>query len=476
MSRLDIFKNNEKIERIYKSSLASLGFRPGTMPSTKEIDMAYKNKKGYLANTNLLEQSYTILNQPLYKFERIFERIQYQYLLKQYEILNKYYQKLQDGGLTKENEKILDSYENEYQECLTNIRHIETESNIVAELITGNIDIDTVNSFISNLEKREIEVNIDANLLQTRIKELKENIKQLYYKESSKKRIEIKDVYTMKIRSFNEVIKKFPNAEQVISNYLEKQSKKIIFDDIRLSERREHLSEVIFIANSFSNPKTGNSNLSKEELINKFHVLKNKLDYILKLKKIDLISLYKNNVMTIDNNDYLNNLTKAQEQNKELDRQVNLVEAYTNILEAMLNKENFSSEEISYIDGLLNSLDEYANSITTNNQKIENIDTLLAKEMNENSSLRVFKERSISENILLRYVNLKNRVISYYNDAFISIKNRTSIYQLLSSMAKLLEDNKVSLEEKVKTINYLEDFVNTYCSSNELIQKNSISK
>ena len=110
------------------------------------------------------------------------------------------------------------------------------------------------------------------------------------------------------------------------------------------------------------------------------------------------------------------------------------------------------------------------------NQKIENIDTLLAKEMNENSSLRVFKERSISENILLRYVNLKNRVISYYNDAFISIKNRTSIYQLLSSMAKLLEDNKVSLEEKVKTINYLEDFVNTYCSPNELIQKNSISK
>lgn len=476
MSRLDIFKNNEKIERIYKSSLASLGFRPGTMPSTKEIDTAYKNKKGYLANTNLLEQSYTILNQPLYKFERIFERIQYQYLLKQYEILNKYYQKLQDGGLTKENEKILDSYENEYQECLTNIRHIETESNIVAELITGNIDIDTVNSFISNLEKREIEVNIDVNLLQTRIKELKENIKQLYYKESSKKRIEIKDVYTMKIRSFNEVIKKFPNAEQVISSYLEKQSKKIIFDDIRLSERREHFSEVIFIANSFSNTKTGNSNLSKEELINKFHVLKNKLDYILKLKKIDLISLYKNNVMIIDNNDYLNNLTKAQEQNKELDRQVNLVEAYTNILEAMLNKENFSSEEISYIDGLLNGLDEYANSITTNNQKIENIDTLLAKEMNENSSLRVFKERSISENILLRYVNLKNRVISYYNDAFISIKNRTSIYGLLSSMAKLLEDNKVSLEEKVKTINYLEDFVNTYCSPNELIQKNSISK
>ena len=157
MSRLSIFNENDKVERLYKSSLAFLGFRVGATPSSKEIDEAYTQRRNYLSNTTILDQSYANLQQPIYRYERVYERIQHQYLLKQYDILYRYYYLLENEGLTKDSEKLLKSCEDEYEKCLTDIRQIETESNIVAELIASGIDDSILDNFISGLEKRDID-------------------------------------------------------------------------------------------------------------------------------------------------------------------------------------------------------------------------------------------------------------------------------------------------------------------------------
>ena len=103
------------------------------------------------------------------------KKFQQQYLFKQYDILYKYYYLLEKEGLTKDSEKLLNSYEDEYERCLNNIRHIEVESNIVAGLITSGIDDDTLENFISGLEKRDLDekFNIDNNQLSIKISDLK---------------------------------------------------------------------------------------------------------------------------------------------------------------------------------------------------------------------------------------------------------------------------------------------------------------
>ena len=91
MSRLSVFREDSIMGGMYKSSLTSLGFVPGYIPSSKEIDEAYAKRGEFLANTTILDQLYETLHKPVYRYERVYERIQYQYLLKQYDILYKYY-------------------------------------------------------------------------------------------------------------------------------------------------------------------------------------------------------------------------------------------------------------------------------------------------------------------------------------------------------------------------------------------------
>ena len=240
MSRLSVFNEDDKVERLYKSSLASLGFRTGATPSTKEIDEAYAQRRDYLSSTTILDQSYAILQQPIYRYERVYERIQHQYLLKQYDILYRYNYLLEKEGITKDSEKSLKSGEEEYEKCLIDIRQIETESNIVAELIASGIDNSILDNFISGLEKRDLneEFDIDNIMLNTKINDLKQKINDLYYLQSSKSRIGIKKDYISKVKILNDFMQRFPSTEQYITNYLNEQPKVIVSDDTDLAVRR----------------------------------------------------------------------------------------------------------------------------------------------------------------------------------------------------------------------------------------------
>ena len=470
MSRLSIFNEDDKIRRMYDSSLSSLGFKKGYTPSSKEIDEAYAKRSEYLASTTILEQSYAYLHQPVYRYERVYERIQRQYLLKQYDILYKYYYLLEKEGLTKDSEKILKSYEDEYEKCLNDIRHIETESNIVAELITNGIDSDTLDTFISGLEKRDIdeEFDIDNELLGTKISDLKKKISELYYQQSSQSRIDIKKDYISKIKTFNDIITKFPGAESTISNYLKEQSKVIVFDDVDLSERREHLNGINFISSFLTHPSNGKTNTNKAELISKLNMVKAKFNYIIKSKRIEYIRLFRKKILVVDNNDYLKSFNNFKNALKKLDNKRELFKTYTSIIGSIIDGRQLSKENATYLDGLLNSFDHYLNRIKVNSEKNIDIDTTLTQVQTELSSQCSFKERAIKENIMYRYVSLRNQIISYYDQLFIPISNRKNIYNLLSNYNELLKDNTVSIEDKISVIDYLADFAETYCSDNTL--------
>ena len=470
MSRLSVFREDSIMGGMYKSSLTSLGFVPGYIPSSKEIDEAYAKRGEFLANTTILDQLYETLHKPVYRYERVYERIQYQYLLKQYDILYKYYYLLEKEGITKDSEKLLKSYEDEYEKCLTDIRHIETESNIVAELITSDIDDNALDSFISGLEKRDIpnKIDIDNELLSIKIAELKKKIKDLYSQQSSKSRIDIKKDYITRIKTLNGIMEKFPGSTLRLTNYLSEQSKVIVFDDVDLKDRREHLKDVTFISDFLTHPINGNPNISKLQLISKLEGIKAKFDYLLKLKRIDYIKLFKKKILTINTDYYLSNLTNFEIALSKLDGKKALFSTYTSIIGSIIDSRQLSSEDIAYLDGLLNSFNGYLDQIKVNRDQTNDVDGTLAKEQTELSSFCSFKEKAISENIIYRYVNLRNQIISYYDQTFIPVSNRKNIYKMLSSYSKLIKDTTTSLKDKLDAINYLADFANIYCSDNTL--------
>ena len=90
------------------------------------------------------------------------------------------------------------------------------------------------------------------------------------------------------------------------------------------------------------------------------------------------------------------------------------------------------------------------------------------KEQAEVSSFCSFKERAINENIIYRYVNLRNQIISYYDQLCIPVADRKKIYEIIFNYRKMLQDSNISLKEKLDAIDYLADYANTYCSDNTL--------
>lgn len=470
MSRLGVFSEDSKIRGMYKSSLSSLGFISGYIPSTKEMNEAYAQRSEDLSGSAMLEQLYINLQKPIYRYERVYERIQQQYLLKQYDILYKYYYLLEKEGLTKDSEKLLNSYEDEYERCLNDIRHIEVESNIVAGLITSGIDDDTLENFISGLEKRDLDekFNIDNNQLSIKISDLKKMIKELYYEQSSKSRIDIKNEYISKAKAIVDITRRFPSAERIITDYLDKQSATIVEDEVDLSTRRNHLSDVIFISKFLKQSRNGNPNTNKKELIAKLDRIKDKFTYILKKKRIDYMQLFKEKILTINHNNYLKNLTNYQIALDKLDDKNTLFSTYTSIIGAMIDNGKLTNEDIAYLDGLLNSFNNYLDGIKVSNKEIDDIDNALAKEQAEVSSFCSFKERAINENIIYRYVNLRNQIISYYDQLCIPVADRKNIYEIIFNYRKMLQDSNISLKEKLDAIDYLADYANTYCSDNTL--------
>lgn len=478
MSRLSIFKEDDKVERLYKSSLASLGFRTGATPSSKEIDEAYAKRRDYLSSTTILDQSYANLQLPIYKYERVYERIQHQYLLKQYDILYRYYYLLEKEGITKDSERLLKSCEDEYEKCLTDIRQIETESNIVAELIIHDIDSTILHNFISGLEKRDIneKFNIDNAMLNTKINDLKQKINDLYYRQSSRSRISIKKNYISKIKTLDGFIQKFPSTEQFITNYLNEQAKIIVVDDTDLTNRREHLNDITFITSFLTHPVNGNHNATLAQLSNKLDMVKHKFDYLLKLKKVNYIKSFKKKIFTIDNEHYLENLTNFNTALNRLDDKYQLFDTYTNIIDLIIRRNRISNENAAYIDGILNSFDNYLNKLDANNELTANINNTLAQEQNEISSLCKFKEQSIYENIRYQYVSLRKQITAYYDQAFIPNDSRNNILELLHNYKISIKDENVSLKDKLDIINHMASFANNYCNSTNLRQQTAIKK
>ena len=479
MSRLSIFNEDDKIKKTYRSSLACLGFRVGAIPSSKEIDETYTKRHDYLSGTTMLEQSYANLQQPIYRYERVYERIQHQYLLKQYDILYRYYYLLEKEGLTKDSEKLLKSCEDEYEKWLTDIRHIEVESNIVAELITNGIDNSILDSFISGLEKRDIEeeFDIDNIALGIKIDDLKRRINELYYQQSSISRLDIKKDYVSKAKTLNGIIQRFPCTERFITNYLNTQAQTIVIDDADLSERREHLNNIAFISDFLTHPINGNPNISLVELANKQAMIKRKFDYILKLKRINYIKLFKKKIFTVDNEHYLKSLTNFHIALSKLDDKYQLFDTYTSIIGLIIGRNRISNENAAYVDGLLNSFDSYLNKLDANNEKTSDIDSTLAQEQTEISSFCKFKEKSIYENIMYRYVSLRKQITAYYDQAFIPDDSRKNILVLLHNYGKSIKDDNISLENKLAIIDHMASFANTYCSGEETLrQQNAISK
>ena len=478
MSRLSIFNEDDKVERLYKSSLAFLGFRVGATPSSKEIDEAYTQRRNYLSNTTILDQSYANLQQPIYRYERVYERIQHQYLLKQYDILYRYYYLLENEGLTKDSEKLLKSCEDEYEKCLTDIRQIETESNIVAELIASGIDDSILDNFISGLEKRDIdeEFDIDSMMLNTKLNDLKQQINDLYYVQSSKSRIGIKKDYISKVKTLNDFMQRFPSTEQYITNYLNEQTKVIVSDDTDLAVRREHLNDVTFISGFLTHPVNGNPNTTLAQLSNKLDMVKHKFDYLLKLKKINYIKLFKKKIFAIDNDHYLENLANFNTALSKLDDKYRLFDTYTNIIGLIIGRNRISNEDATYVDGILNSFDNYLNKLDTNNELTSNINNTLTQEQTEISSFCEFKNRSIYENIMYRYVGLRKQINAYYDQAFIPDDSRKNIIILLHNYGKSIKDDNISLKDKLAIIDHMASFANNYCSNTDLKQQNAISK
>ena len=478
MSRLSIFNEDDKIERLYKSSLASLGFRTGATPSSKEIDKAYALRHDYLSSTTILDQSYANLQQPIYRYERVYERIQHQYLLKQYDILYRYYYLLEKEGITKDSEKLLKSCEDEYEKCLTDIRHIETESNIVAELIENSIDNNILDDFISGLEKRDIdeEFDIDNVMLNTKVNDLKQKINDLYYRQSSRSRICIKKDYLSKAKTLNDFMQKFPSTKQYITNYLNEQEKVIVSDDTDLAIRREQLNSVAFISDFLTHPVNGDPKATLAQLSNKLNMVKHKFDYLLKLKRINYIKLFKKKIFTIDNEYYLENFTNFNIALSKLDTKYQLFDTYTTIIDLIIGRNRISNDDAAYVDGLLNSFNTYLNKIDTNNELTANINSILTQEQTEISSFCKFKEQSIYENIMYRYVSLRKQITAYYDQAFIPNNSRKNILKLLHNYGNLVKDNTVSLKDKLSIIEHMTNFANNYCSSTNLKQQNAINK
>ena len=478
MSRLSVFNEDDKVERLYKSSLASLGFRTGATPSTKEIDEAYAQRRDYLSSTTILDQSYAILQQPIYRYERVYERIQHQYLLKQYDILYRYNYLLEKEGITKDSEKLLKSGEEEYEKCLIDIRQIETESNIVAELIASGIDNSILDNFISGLEKRDLneEFDIDNIMLNTKINDLKQRINDLYYLQSSKSRIGIKKDYISKVKILNDFMQRFPSTEQYITNYLNEQTKVIVSDDTDLAVRREHLNDVAFISDFLTHPVNGNSNTTLAQLSNKLDMVKHKFDYLLKLKKINYIKLFKKKIFAIDNDHYLESLASFNTAISKLDARYRLFDTYTNIIGLIIGRNRISNENATYVDGILNGFDNYLNKLGANNELTGNINNTLAQEQTEISSFCEFKNQSIYENIMYRYVGLRKQIIDYYDQTFIPGNNRKNITILLHNYGKSIKDNHINLKDKLAIIDHMASFANNYCSSSNLKRQNIISK
>ena len=117
---------------------------------------------------------------------------------------------------------------------------------------------------------------------------------------------------------------------------------------------------------------------------------------------------------------------------------------------------------------LLNSFNNYLDGIKVSNKEVDDIDNTLIKEQAEVSSFCSFKERAINENIIYRYINLRNQIISYYDQLCIPVADRKNIYEIIFNYRKMLQDSNISLKEKLDAIDYLADYANTYCSDNTL--------
>ena len=483
MSRLNIFKENEKYAGMYKDALASLGFRTGATPSSKEIDEAYAERQNFLSRDTILNKSYDLLQQPLYRYERVYERIQHQYLLKQYDILYRYYHLLKRLDINKNSENLLKSIEDEYEKCLNDIRNIETESNIVAEIVIDDYDKEVKDKFISDLENRDIkeEFDIDDIMLNTKLEDLKQKINDLYYEKSSKNRLDIKQNCLSKTSEINKFTNRFPSTEHEVARYLNEYKKTIILDDVDLKVRREKLNDISLLSDFLTHSVNGSPDANLVQLSNKIAAIKKKIGYIMKLKGLNSIKLFKKDIFTIYNDKYIQDYSNYKTDISKLKNDFHLYTTFINIISSIVDRKMIKYEDATYLDGLLNNFDNYLNKLNSKDEQIHNIDSILSKEKGDISFYRYIKERSIYEYINQRYMSLSNLITSYYaqlstwKNQYTPVTHNVIISRLLSNYKQQIEDSSTSLKDKLAIIDYMESFANNYCNDTNLKQQ-SISK
>ena len=205
-------------------------------------------------------------------------------------------------------------------------------------------------------------------------------------------------------------------------------------------------------------------------------MVKHKFDYLLKLKKINYIKLFKKKIFAIDNDHYLESLASFNTAISKLDARYRLFDTYTNIIGLIIGRNRISNEDATYVDGILNGFDNYLNKLGANNELTGNINNTLAQEQTEISSFCEFKNQSIYENIMYRYVGLRKQIIDYYDQTFIPGNNRKNITILLHNYGKSIKDNNINLKDRLAIIDHMASFANNYCSNTDLKQQNAISK
>ena len=194
------------------------------------------------------------------------------------------------------------------------------------------------------------------------------------------------------------------------------------------------------------------------------------------LKKINYINLFKKKIFAIDNDHYLENLANFNTALSKLDDKYRLFDTYTSVIGLIIGRNRISNEDAAYVDGILNSFDNYLNKLDANNELTDNINNTLTQEQTEISSFCEFKNQSIYENIMYRYVSLRRQITAYYDQAFIPDDSRKNIIILLHNYGKSIKDDNVSLKDKLAIIDYMASFANNYCSNTDLKQQNAISK
>jgi exonuclease SbcC len=311
------------------------------------------------------------------------------------------------------------------------------------ENLASNYNLIDINKKIKDLKENCMNINLDLNKSENKLKELKEK-EQIIFKEKSN--------FENNTNSLNNLLGK--------QNYLEK-----IISEIKLDYNLEELNTKIENLKELENKLKSEYNIIEEELNN----LKNKSYF------------YKNKLIEINN--------KKTEFLKLKELLINIPEDINNIVNKLVSKidekkEDFSkiNEEIKSIEQELNILSkEHSNCPLCNSELSSNHKTeIITKKTNTINTLKTnLKEIIITINELKQDYELKNKQREFYNkniEYFKILKNESldedNYTKLLTNNLNLenkysekqidLKTKKEEISEKLLELNNIKTKINDF--------------